>query len=68
MKKTAYNRLFDIERRMREIRTLHAMEKLSTKDAKLILKDLEATFDALLTQLPAEQREFFLRNRRLINV
>lgn len=63
MKKTDYNHLFDIERRMREIRTLHAMEKLSTKDAKMILKDLEANFGQLLQQLPQEQREFFLKKR-----
>ena len=63
MKKTAYNHLFDLERKMREIRTLHAMEKLSTKDAKMILKDLESAFESLLAQLPQEQREFFVRNR-----
>lgn len=65
MKKTLYNHLFDVERRIREIKTLHAMEKISTKDAKLILKDLEASFEKLLLQLPYEQREFFLRNKRL---
>lgn len=63
MRKTTYNNLFDVERRIREIRTLHAMEKLSTKDAKLMLNDLEAAFGQLLAQLPYEQREFFLRKR-----
>lgn len=65
MKKTSYNHLFDIERKMREIRTLHSMEKISTKDAKLILKDLEVAFDSLLSRLPDEQREFFLRNKKV---
>ncbi len=63
MFKTKFNRIFDVERRIREIKTLHAMEKIPTRDAKLILGDLEESFDALLQQLPQEQREFFLRNR-----
>lgn len=63
MNKTNYNHLFDVERKMREIKTLHALNKIPTKDAKLILKDLEASFDALLSQLPQEQREFFEKNR-----
>jgi len=63
MKKTSYNRLFDVERRIREIRTLHSMEKISTKQAKLMLNDLSIEFESLLSQLPQEQREFFVRNR-----
>ena len=64
MKKTYYNRLFDVERKIREIRTLHSMEKISTKQAKIMLNDLSIEFESLLSQLPQEQREFFLRSRR----
>ncbi len=63
MRKTSYNQLFDIERKMREIRTLHAMEKLPTKHAKLILQDLQISFNELLEKLPEENREFFLKNK-----
>ncbi len=63
MFKTKFNHIFDVERRIREIKTLHAMKKIPTKDAKLILQDLEASYAQLLANLPQEQREFFLRNR-----
>jgi len=63
MKKTAYNNLFDIERRIREIKTLHAMNKIPTSDAKLMLNDLQRIFGEALEKLPHEQREFFLKNR-----
>lgn len=63
MRKTPYNTAFDIERRIREIRTLHAMSKIPTRDAKLMLNDLERVFADTLEKLPYEQRDFFLKNR-----
>ncbi len=61
--KDASNHIFDIERKIKNVKTLHSIGRLSTADAKKQIKELEKELHSHLGKLPELKREYYLYRR-----
>lgn len=63
LEKDTGNRIFETERKIKNVKTLHSIGKISTADAKNQIKELEKELHLHLKSLPELRREYYLYRR-----
>lgn len=61
--KDAINEIIGMERKIREIKTLHSLSKIDTEEAKNRIKGLEEDIRKTAEKLPEHEKELFLHRR-----
>ncbi len=61
--KDANNHIFEIERKIKNVKTLHSIGKINTNEAKKQIKELEKELHVHLEKLPELKREYYLYRR-----
>ncbi|MBI2971293.1 MAG: hypothetical protein HYY37_02640 [Candidatus Aenigmarchaeota archaeon] len=57
------NELIALERKLREVKTLHSLNRINTSDAKEQVELLERAIRDVAAKLPDHERELFLHRR-----
>ena len=63
LEKDIGNHIFETERRIKNVKTLHSIGRISTPEAKRQLKELEKELHIHLESLPELKREYYLYKR-----
>ncbi len=57
------NHIFDIEQKIKNVKMMHSLGKISTPEAKQQIKGLEKELHMHLEKLPELKREYYLYRR-----
>lgn len=63
LEKDAGNHIFEIERKIKNVKMMHSLGKINTNEAKKQIKELEKELHSHLEKLPELKREHYLYRR-----